>query len=110
MTKPEGRRKLETRSPKHELGVHRRAGKQRSRSLLISDFGFLSGFGLRVSANSSRTGNHPEQHPDCQIAIDARSYGMTSIEAGPANFNWLCAGQDIFPAMLAAIDAAQDSV
>src|SRR3989442_3349312 len=31
-------------------------------------------------------------------------------EVATANYQWLCAGQEIFPAMLAAIDAAQQSV
>jgi cardiolipin synthase len=32
------------------------------------------------------------------------------VAAPPKNWTWLCAGQDIFPAMLAAIDAAERSV
>jgi cardiolipin synthase len=32
------------------------------------------------------------------------------VEVAAANCNWLCAGQEIFPALLAAIEAAQTSV
>ena len=50
-------------------------------------------------------------HPPLVAKLDFPDTLVSVLAEGPtATYNWLCAGQEIFPAMLAAIDAAQQSV
>jgi cardiolipin synthase A/B len=47
--------------------------------------------------------------PDCKLKATAYPLVVTACETAP-NYNWLCTGRDVFPAMLEAIDTAQKSV
>jgi cardiolipin synthase len=60
---------------------------------------------LRLTTNEAR-----RNISVAQFAALHYNYPAMPVELAAANYNWLCTGREVFPAMLSAIEAARESI